>query len=370
MPIYMDVHIVPGVKARDVAEAHRKDLLVQAEHECKCITYWIDEERENIFCLIEAPSKDAVNEMHGRAHGLIPNRIIEVSRDLVGSFLGRIYDPVDAETTEDGLKVFKDPSFRILLITRAADPALLKNKFGEATANRLLEQYAAIVRRNLELHEGREVEHKGPGFTASFFSASKAVACALAIQKDLLAAAPDLDGHRIAIHGGEPVSNNDQLFGDTLQLAEYMCHIGRNFPIIVSSVVEELITKDFFQDRKKILSLNLQDENLLRLLFDTLEENWQDQDFNVAHYCQALGMSKSQLYRKTIALCGFSPVLLMKNFRLEKAKALMKKQRCSISEITFNSGFASPSYFTKCFKKRYGLLPIAYVDLLQGGDLG
>lgn len=115
MPIYMDVHIVPGVKARDVAEAHRKDLLHQNEYECKCMTYWIDEERENIFCLIEAPSKEAVEEMHSKAHGLVPNKIIEVHPDIVTSFLGRIYDPTEAETTDDGLKVFADPSFRILL---------------------------------------------------------------------------------------------------------------------------------------------------------------------------------------------------------------------------------------------------------------
>jgi predicted dinucleotide-utilizing enzyme len=64
MPIYMDIHIVPGVKAKDVAEAHRKDLLHQEEYECKCMTYWIDEQRENIFCLIEAPGKEAVEEYH------------------------------------------------------------------------------------------------------------------------------------------------------------------------------------------------------------------------------------------------------------------------------------------------------------------
>src|SRR6185503_15065563 len=104
MPIYMDVHIVPGVKAKDVAEAHRKDLLHQDEHHCKCMTYWIDEERENIFCLIEAPNKDAVVEMHNKAHGLVPNKVIEVRSELVESFLGRIYDTEDAKTTNDGLK--------------------------------------------------------------------------------------------------------------------------------------------------------------------------------------------------------------------------------------------------------------------------
>src|SRR5687767_704267 len=122
MPIYMDIHIVPGVKARDVAEAHVKDLVHQAEHDCKCMTYWIDEQRETIFCLIEGPTKAAVEEMHKHAHGLVPNKIIEVSSALVESFLGRIYDPSEAAISEDGLKVFSDPSFRILLVTKMTDP--------------------------------------------------------------------------------------------------------------------------------------------------------------------------------------------------------------------------------------------------------
>ncbi|MBA2249153.1 MAG: DUF4242 domain-containing protein [Chitinophagaceae bacterium] len=121
----MDVHIVPGVKAKDVAAAHNKDLLHQEEFGCTCMTYWIDEERENIFCLIDAPDKDAVKEMHRSAHGLIPNKIIEVSKTLVSSFLGRIYDPESAEVT-DGLKIFSDPSFRILLVTKITDPNLVR----------------------------------------------------------------------------------------------------------------------------------------------------------------------------------------------------------------------------------------------------
>src|SRR3954468_10145256 len=108
MPIYMDVHNVPGVKAKDVAEAHHKDLFHQEEYGCKCLTYWIDEQRENIFCLIEAPEKDAVEKLHRKAHGLIPNKIIEENKTLVESFLGRIYDPEEATTTDNGLKVFSD----------------------------------------------------------------------------------------------------------------------------------------------------------------------------------------------------------------------------------------------------------------------
>ncbi len=366
MPIYMDIHIVPGVKARDVAEAHRKDILAQEEHECKCMTYWIDEERENIFCLIEAPCKDAVEEMHSKAHGLIPNKIIEVNATLVQSFLGRIYDPAETEISDDGLKIFSDPSFRILLVTKITDPVLLQYKFGIEKINELLNRHNNVIRKNLALYGGREAEHRGTGFITSFASASKAVSCALAIQKDLPGMYADITGFRIAINAGEPVTKSDKLFGDTIQLAGYMCTIAKNFRITVASAVKELVSKDHFQNGgNNFFTLSPQDEALLESLFNKLEENWQDTDFDITDYCQVMTMSKSQLYRKTIALTGLSPNLLLKEFRLEKAKELMKKQRYTISQITFDSGFTSPSYFTKCFKKKYGLLPMTYLDLLH-----
>src|SRR5687768_6224816 len=164
MPIYMDVHIVPGVKARDVAAAHTKDIFVQDEHHCKCMTYWIDEVRENVFCLIEAPSKEAVVEMHQKAHGLIPHKISEVSSSLVESFLGRIYDPAEAELSPDGLKVFNDPSFRILLVTKTIDPVLLQFQLGIAGSDQLLDAYTRITRKHIVQCGGREVENKGSAF--------------------------------------------------------------------------------------------------------------------------------------------------------------------------------------------------------------
>ena len=155
------------------------------------------------------------------------------------------------------------------------------------------------------------------------------------------------------------------MFGDTIHLARYMCVIAKNLQVAVASPVKELISKDHFQNGgNDFLTLPPQDETLLELLFNKLEENWQDPDFNVTDYCQAMTMSKSQLYRKTIELFGLSPNLLLKEFRLEKAKELMKKQCYNISQITYDSGFTSPSYFTKCFKKKYGLLPMTYLDLL------
>ena len=366
MPIYMDVHIVPGVKSRSVAEAHQKDLIHQEEYGCNCITYWVDETRESIFCLIEAPDKKAVEELHGKAHGLVPNKVIEVNSTLVESFLGRIYDPSDASITDDGLKVFSDPSFRILLITKTTDPNLLKHKLGNEKADQLLHSHNHIIRKNLSQHGGREAEYEGSGFVVSFSSAANAVACATAIQTEMQDVHAGAFSFKIAINAGEPVEKSSKLFGDTIQFAFNICSIAKDFQIAVASSVKELVAKDFFQNKKKhFFTLLPHDESLLESLFGILEENWQDADFDITNYCHAMAMSQSQLYRKTISLTGLSPNLLLKDFRLEKAKELMRKQHCNIAQITFDSGFTSASYFTKCFKKKYGLLPMAYIDLLH-----
>lgn len=366
MPIYMDVHIVPGVKARDVAEAHSMDLLIQNDHACKCMTYWIDEARETIFCLIEAPHKEAVIAMHDKSHGLVPHKIIEVDSTVVESFLGRIYDPEDAKAGDDGLKVFSDPSYRILVVTVITDPVLLQYKLGKEKANELLRQHNQVIRKNLDLYGGREVEQEGHGFIISFTSAAKAVACALAIQKEVSAEDADILGFKISINSGEPIETSNKIFGDTVQLAQHMCAHANCLQVALASSVKALVAKDYFQNSvNNFLTLTPQDEEVLKLLFDKLEAHWQDSEFDVDDYCLAMAMSKSQLYRKTIALTGLSPNLLIKEFRLEKAKELMKKQYYNISQVTFDAGFTSPSYFTKCFKKKYGLLPVNYVEMLH-----
>jgi len=364
MPIYMDIHMMPGVKAKDVAEAHRKDLLQQDTHSCNCMTYWIDEERGNIFCLIEAPNKEAVEDMHSKAHGLIPNKIIEVNTAIVESFLGRIYDPENATTTAEGLKVFHDPSFRILLVTQITDPYLLRYRIGAEEANNLISSYTSAIRKNLVKHGGREAEHEGSGFIIAFTSAAKACACALDIKNDIGTNIKTL-GLKMAINSGEPVEKSNNLFGDAIQFASQLCIVAGNQQVAISSSVKTLVSKDLPALGKEFLSLLPQDENLLKLLFSGLEENWQDAEFDIACYCKATAMSSSQLYRKTIALTGLSPNILLRDFRLEKAKELMEKQSFNIAQVTFDSGFTSASYFTKCFKKKYGLLPLTYLNLLK-----
>jgi hypothetical protein len=78
MPLYMDVHHVGEVTLDDVAKAHAADLAIQDEHEVNYLNYWVDEAKGTIFCLVDAPSPEAANEVHRQAHGLVADEIHEV----------------------------------------------------------------------------------------------------------------------------------------------------------------------------------------------------------------------------------------------------------------------------------------------------
>jgi len=78
MPLFMDVHNVPGVKAEDVAKAHEADLKIQAEHGVDYRSYWVDETNGKIFCLVDAPDAEAANTVHREAHGLVADEVYPV----------------------------------------------------------------------------------------------------------------------------------------------------------------------------------------------------------------------------------------------------------------------------------------------------
>lgn len=360
----MDQHILPGVKARDVAEAHRRDLLIQDDHRCNCMTYWIDEKRGNVFCLIEAPTAEAVTEMHSKAHGLVPHKIIEVSSSLVEAFLGRISDP-DVAPSEDGLRIFADESYRSILVIQLTDPAILRRELGAEKANGLLRSQHYIIQKEIDSFDGSEIKHGGTDYIASFVSAGKAVSCALSIRNILRDMFPEYQMLQIGIHAGDPIMQSDKLFGDAVQLGRILGQITKDHRVAISSTVKELAAKDRIRyDDHQISTISIADESFLLQLFKTLEENFRDPDFDMEGYGKLMAMSNSQLYRKTLALTGLSPNILLKEYRLNRAKEMMKKNS-SISQVSFDTGFSSPSYFTKCFKKQYDMLPNEYLEHLS-----
>ena len=94
---------------------------------------------------------------------------------------------------------------------------------------------------------------------------------------------------------------------------------------------------------------------------DYTDKIWNNTDMNVEKFSKDLGYSKSQFYRKMIAITGKSPNTFLKEYRLNKALNLLNRQVGNISEVAFETGFNSPAYFSKCFSEVYGVLPSRYV---------
>jgi hypothetical protein len=79
MPLYMDIHHkVDGLTADAVKQAHASDLQTQEKYGVNYLKYWFDTDSGKVFCLVEAPSKEAAAAVHREAHGLEANEIIEV----------------------------------------------------------------------------------------------------------------------------------------------------------------------------------------------------------------------------------------------------------------------------------------------------
>lgn len=79
MPLFMDVHHkVEGLTADAVEGAHARDLEVQHKHGVNYLKYWFDEGSGRVYCLVDAPSKEAAEAVHREAHGLVADEIHEV----------------------------------------------------------------------------------------------------------------------------------------------------------------------------------------------------------------------------------------------------------------------------------------------------
>ena len=111
---------------------------------------------------------------------------------------------------------------------------------------------------------------------------------------------------------------------------------------------EKEISESHLEDR---------DKQFLKQLQAIIQQNLSDSEFGVEDMGQQIGLSRVQLYRKVKAMTGSSVVDLLRKARLAKAKRLLETRSMSVSEVAYDVGFSAPSYFTKCFKDEYGMLP-------------
>jgi class 3 adenylate cyclase len=130
-----------------------------------------------------------------------------------------------------------------ILFTDMEGSTSLTQRLGDAGAQELLRTHNAIVRDALKAHDGAEIKHTGDGIMASFPTASKALACAAAIQTAFAErneTAEEPIKVRIGLNAGEPVAEDEDLFGTAVQLAARVCAHAEPGTILAANVVREL----------------------------------------------------------------------------------------------------------------------------------
>jgi class 3 adenylate cyclase len=242
MPLYMDIHRNLKATVDDVQAAHMSDLEAQARHGVKYLKYWFNPTAGTVCCLVNAPDPEAAEAVHVEAHGLVPDKIVEVQSDVVEAFLGGSVDAgLGRMVTRQG---DPDGGFRAVLFTDLVGSTDLTQRLGDDRAMEVLKAHDGIIRREVDAHHGEVIKHTGDGIMAAFPDVSSAIRTAIATQRAFRVhneRVPDTPIQvRIGIAAGEPVDDGKDLFGLTVQLARRICDAAGGETVWVSNVVREL----------------------------------------------------------------------------------------------------------------------------------
>jgi AraC-like DNA-binding protein len=220
-----------------------------------------------------------------------------------------------------------------------------------------------LIQKIIPSYEGRIISNSDyDGILAVFTEADEALSCSIEIQRQLHDGSKNQKDnsrkyiYKIGVGGGQPVTMGDTFFERALNLARRLSFIADERKILASSLVRKLSSIEEIPETNSALdTMHSADEDFFEELFKITEKNLSDHDFNVEKLCHKIGMSRSQLYRKVTAITGSSPVKFIRDLRLNKALSLIKENRYNLSEIALKIGFKNPSYFSKCFREKYGV---------------
>jgi DNA-binding response OmpR family regulator len=130
---------------------------------------------------------------------------------------------------------------------------------------------------------------------------------------------------------------------------------------ISNLIRQRKLLADKYKERIVVLSSEKESESMeekfLQKALRSVEQNLDDPSFSVVKMAEDVGLSRTQLLRKLKALTGISPNEFIKDIRLQRAAELIRQKADTVTQIGYRVGFNDQSYFTKCFKKKFGVAP-------------
>jgi AraC-like DNA-binding protein len=345
MPLFMDLHkaedydVMPTVE--DIKKNHIADLAVQEKYGVKFFQYWINEAAGLVFCLMEAPDKESCAAVHREAHGAMPCNIIELQGGDYTQYMGDENIKNEFDIVEQPNGAF-DAGYRFIMTidNLSAIP-------NEEAVNNIYTIAGKSGGRTVNNISGREM--------IAFTNSLPAMQCAIDILQNTK------DEIRIGISAGEPVTHENEFFGKGIRSSGWLCDIALPRQIIIGSLVKQLTGDHAFSNFKKnksLKALSPDDEQFMVQLMTQLDELAYQPSFSLDELCTKLGLSRSGLYRKMTALTGVSANNFIQELRLQKALKLFRTKQGNVTQVAYESGFSSTSYFTRSFQKRFGANPL------------
>ena len=183
--------------------------------------------------------------LEGRNHAMLSDvdaPVMAVMANAITEFVGAGEEAEAATAAPSGLVT--------ILFTDMEGSTTLTQHLGDARAQEVLHTHNTIVRDSLKAHDGTEIKHTGDGIMASFGSARRALESAITIQRTFASHNADNPNAqvrvRIGLNAGEPVAEDDDLFGTAVQLAARACAHAEPGQIIIPDGVRHLVAgKDF-----------------------------------------------------------------------------------------------------------------------------
>ncbi len=259
--------------------------------------------------------------------------------------------------------------------------------YGAEIALELQQQIRHIASEKIAQYRGRIERDSASSYTATFDGPSKAVHCAM----ELRSALEELELSVCqAIHIGECVRNHSHhLGGRAIKITDDVMSMGSWGEILITQTVQHLLSgagietkaHDVIQTpshrKMEILAVkeapdqyaanissqpyypipSARNHSFLENVLQSIEDHLGDELYSIQVLCREVGVSERHLQRKLKSITNKSPNQLIRSVRLHRAKELILQDDRSISEIAYHTGFNSLSYFTKCFKKEFGVNP-------------
>jgi len=341
MPLYIDLHIDSKLTPDLVKQCHVADKAIQAKYGVRYLQILLNQPQGYLFCLVEGPDKESCERVHQEAHGNIACNLLEITEaDFSALLANKEKNGLDFTLNEDG--TIDSGNRAILVLDLLGSP----------------EQSAAakeIIKEVLYENDGRNGSFANR-LVAVFDSAASAIEAGRAITRKIKENAIGVEV-RIGVEIGPPLKEQGNFFEDVHRFAKNFSFISDDGEIAVSSKVMQ----SYAGDQEKIKVINQQDEKFLDQAMRSLEKLLDKNDLNVVDFATELGTSKSQLTRRLRAISNLSPNDFIKEFRLRKSISLIENKSMNVAEITMAIGFSNPSYFTKCFRDRFGKAPSDYM---------